>query len=70
MCENYFSSHKLWCCHLKENSSTAAVCLLRHCVMNHLAVTYSLGGEEAMEVRAALASDNSYVDRKKKIKQI
>lgn len=34
--------------------------------MNHLAVTYSLGGEEAMEVRAALASDNSYVDRKKK----
>lgn len=36
--------------------------------MNHLAVTYSLGGEEAMEVRAAQASDNSYVDRKKKNK--
>lgn len=37
--------------------------------MNHLAVTYSLGGEEAMEVIAALASDNSYVDRKKNSKQ-
>lgn len=34
--------------------------------MNHLTVTYSLGGEEAVEVSAALASDNSYVDHKNK----
>lgn len=34
--------------------------------MNHLAVTYSLGGKEVMEASATLAYDNSYVDNKKK----